>query len=51
MFCAFDASPMILRLYGKGQAENKGTEGLDNYRREKNLFSIDGFPTGLEGPG
>ncbi len=28
-------------------AEAKGEEGLDAYRREKNVRSIDGFPTGL----
>lgn len=28
-------------------AENKGSEGLEEYRREKNAFSIDGFATGL----
>lgn len=28
-------------------AEKKGPEGLENYRREKNLRSIDGLPTGL----
>ena len=27
-------------------AENKGPEGLADYRQQKNLFSIDGFPTG-----
>ena len=27
-------------------AENKGEEGLEEYRREKNVTSIDGFPTG-----
>ncbi len=27
-------------------AENKGEEGLADYRREKNMTSIDGFPTG-----
>lgn len=29
-------------------AEAKGDEGLDTYRREKNLLSIDGLPTGLD---
>ena len=29
-------------------AEAKGPGGLDAYRAEKNLFSIDGFPTGLK---
>jgi hypothetical protein len=28
-------------------AEAKGEEGLDAYRREKNVRSMDGFPTGL----
>jgi hypothetical protein len=28
-------------------AENKGTEGLQDYRRARNLRSIDGLPTGL----
>ncbi|KAB7740104.1 pyridoxamine 5'-phosphate oxidase family protein [Parvibaculum sedimenti] len=28
-------------------AEGKGEEGLDAYRREKNMVSIDGLPTGL----
>lgn len=28
-------------------AEAKGEEGLDAYRREKNMTSIDGLPTGL----
>jgi hypothetical protein len=28
-------------------AEKKGEEGLEAYRREKNVESIDGFPTGL----
>lgn len=28
-------------------AENKGADGLDEYRRLKNTHSIDGFPTGL----
>lgn len=27
-------------------AENKGEDGLEEYRREKNMLSIDGFPTG-----
>lgn len=27
-------------------AENKGGEGLEEYRRDKNMVSIDGFPTG-----
>lgn len=29
MFCAFDGSPVILRLYGRGEALSRGT---DNYR-------------------
>jgi hypothetical protein len=29
-------------------AENKGPGGLDEYRREKNAASIDGFPTGWD---
>ena len=28
-------------------AEKKGPDGLADYQREKNLLSIDGFPTGL----
>lgn len=28
-------------------AENKGPDGLDAYRREKNRISLDGLPTGL----
>jgi hypothetical protein len=28
-------------------AENKGAEGLEAYRREKNALSIDGLPTGF----
>lgn len=28
-------------------AEKKGEAGLDAYRREKNQFSLDGFPTGI----
>jgi hypothetical protein len=28
-------------------ARSKGDEGLEAYRREKNLVSIDGLPTGL----
>mgnify|MGYP001548968284 CR=1 FL=1 len=103
MFCAFDAAPNILRLYGKaytilpGQeiwasysplfniqlltrqiivadldrvqtscgfgvplyeyqgerdhafkwADSKGAEGLEAYKKEKNLESIDGMPTSL----
>lgn len=27
-------------------AENKGEDGLEQYRREKNSMSLDGFPTG-----
>jgi hypothetical protein len=106
MFCAFQAQPLILRLYGRGRilsrqsaeyerllsehfagqetpgarqmiwldvervqtscgmnvplythvgprdqlirwAQNKGKDGLKEYWREKNVRSIDGFPTGL----
>ena len=106
MFCAFDGSPMILRLYGHARivprhspeydallaahfdntefpgarqmlmlnvdlvqtscgmsvpcfdyvserdqlnrwAEVKGEAGLEDYRRQQNTCSIDGFPTGL----
>ena len=103
MFCAFDGSPKILRLYGKGHtvlpddrewpelsshfnllpstrqiivadifkiqtscgfgvpyyeytgerdhshkwAEKKGIEGLEEYKQEKNLVSLDGLPTAL----
>lgn len=28
-------------------AENKGEDGLHAYQQQKNLVSIDGFPTGL----
>lgn len=28
-------------------AESKGEEGLEDYRRQKNMRSIDGLPTGL----
>ena len=28
-------------------AQSKGEAGLDAYRREKNLTSMDGLPTGL----
>jgi hypothetical protein len=28
-------------------AETQGTEGLEAYRRQKNMISIDGLPTGL----
>lgn len=31
-------------------AEAKGEEGLERYRREKNQFSLDGFPTGIPEP-
>src|ERR1700722_17170713 len=31
-------------------AEKKGPDGLEAYQREKNLKSIDGFPTGLRVP-
>jgi hypothetical protein len=32
-------------------AEKRGPDGLEKYHREKNLTSIDGFPTGLRVPG
>jgi hypothetical protein len=107
MFCAFDGSPLILRLYGTGRAvqpgspewdglsarfppllgarqiivaeldrvqtscgeavplydfaghrdqltewaAKKGPAGLEAYRREKNIRSIDGLPTPLTGTG
>jgi hypothetical protein len=103
MFCAFEGSPNIMRLFGKGYtvlpgdeeweqlaphfqillgtrqiivadiyqvqtscgfsvpyytyegerdqaykwAANKGTEGLEAYKQEKNLSSLDGLPTAL----
>tara|TARA_R110000824_G_scaffold390760_2_gene587402 strand:- start:67236 stop:67808 length:573 start_codon:yes stop_codon:yes gene_type:complete len=109
MFCAFEGSPMILRLYGQGRilkrgnaeyaalletafggeepagarhmvrldfdlvqtscgfavplyeyqrervaltrwATARGEEGLDTYRRQKNVTSLDGYPTGLLDP-
>lgn len=31
-------------------AEAKGEDGLEAYRREKNRFSLDGFPTGILEP-
>ena len=105
MFCAFEGTPKILRLYGRGRtvlpgsqewtrlmarfeshpgarqiiaanieramtscgfavprytfvqqreeliryAENKGSDGLETYRRGKNVWSIDGLPTPLGG--
>lgn len=106
MFCAFEGSPLILRLYGAGRvilpgtpdwrplaalfpadrpgvrqiiaaeltrvqtscgeavplldfigdraqliewSAQKGADGLDAYRREKNVRSIDGLPTPLTG--
>ncbi|MBD2253457.1 pyridoxamine 5'-phosphate oxidase family protein [Nostoc parmelioides] len=103
MFCAFEGSPLILRLYGKGEtilpsspnwnslyslfppipgtrqiivadiervqtscglgvplyeyqgqrqalvdwAEKKGMQGVNDYRKQKNVVSIDGLPTPL----
>ena len=32
-------------------AEAKGPEGLDAYRRQKNMRSLDGLPTGLSDEG
>jgi len=29
-------------------AEKKGTEGLEEYTREKNMVSLDGLPTALQ---
>lgn len=29
-------------------AENKGTEGLEHYKKERNATSIDGLPTGVQ---
>ena len=105
MFCAFEGSPKILRLYGKGYtvlprskqwddlsqpfsllpavrqlivadiykvktscgfgvplfeykeqrdhafkwADNKGVQELEEYKREKNMVSMDGLPTALWG--
>jgi hypothetical protein len=31
-------------------AQNKGPDGVQAYHQEKNLTSIDGFPTGLRAP-
>ena len=31
-------------------ADKKGPDGLEAYHRDKNLVSIDGFPTGLRVP-
>jgi hypothetical protein len=103
MFCSFEGTPNILRLYGKGHtvlpcydewnelsshftlplairqiivaniyqvstscgfgvplyeymgerehskkwAESKGPEGLETYKQQKNLYSLDGLPTAL----
>lgn len=103
MWCSFTSKPLILRLYGRGEAvqldsprggelsahfptldgqrqiimlhvesvqtscgyavpfyefqsereslvkwaAHKGEDGMEEYRREKNLVSMDGFPTGL----
>jgi pyridoxamine 5'-phosphate oxidase-like protein len=35
------------RDHAEKWASNKGAEGLELYKREKNLFSIDGLPTAL----
>jgi len=35
LFCAFDGPPKLLRLYGKGKALEKGTEGFEKL---KDLF-------------
>lgn len=32
MFCAFEGDPLILRLYGTGQAHQYGTPGFDSLR-------------------
>jgi hypothetical protein len=32
MFCAFEGSPLILRVYGKGQGHQYGTPGFDALR-------------------
>jgi hypothetical protein len=32
MFCAFDGDPLILRLYGRGQAHQYGTPAFDTLR-------------------
>ncbi|GAB3923414.1 pyridoxamine 5'-phosphate oxidase family protein [Mucilaginibacter myungsuensis] len=35
------------RDHGEKWAQNKGAEGLEVYKREKNLVSLDGLPTAL----
>jgi predicted pyridoxine 5'-phosphate oxidase superfamily flavin-nucleotide-binding protein len=40
-----------LRILGPNRAVWLNGTGLESYHREKNLTSIDGFPTGLRVPG
>ena len=35
------------RDHAQKWAENKGRDGLENYKQEKNMFSLDGLPTAL----
>lgn len=37
------------RDHAQKWAENKGTEGLETYKQQKNLHSLDGLPTALAG--
>ena len=42
-FYEFKGERQTLRKF----AETKGEEGMEEYRREKNVISIDGLPTGI----
>ncbi len=44
-FMTFDAERPLLDAW----ADKRGSEGMKQYWQEKNLHSIDGFPTGLRG--